>query len=283
MEITTTEPKVIPFGKYNGTPIDEVIARDPRYIQWLMQQPWFREKYVTLVQNITNIHQGPSDETPEHNKMQRLFLDDAMCFAAIELAQEKPFDMDLSDIGRLVEEDRFNRTSGFKLYDTYRATMNIEKVFEPVDVWIKSHDIGIELKPTIGDDYPAVIRQVQSMQRRIAGLTYGNRAKAAVVFREFNAEGVTLDEARQMFGHSNIALIALADIQALAKDFQAGGPRDVVANNAQRKTIVDSYLAVARAKWQAKKDADDKEREEAKRERERDAGWAKCSDTDISF
>ena len=100
MEKAKTNSVIIPFGKYSGSDIDDVIARDPSYIHWLMQQPWFREKYVTLVQNITNIHQGPSDETPEHNKMQRLFLDDAMCFAAIELARGKAFSVDLSEAAR---------------------------------------------------------------------------------------------------------------------------------------------------------------------------------------
>lgn len=31
----------IPLGKYKGWPIEE-LANDPKYVQWLIKQPWFR-------------------------------------------------------------------------------------------------------------------------------------------------------------------------------------------------------------------------------------------------
>ena len=55
-----------------------------------------------------------------------------------------------------------------------------------------------------------------------------------------------------MFGHSNIALISLAEIQERAKDFQAGGPRDVVAYRAEREAIVEKM----RAKFEAEQAAE---------------------------
>lgn len=39
-----SENAVIPFGKYKGTPIAEVVASDPGYIEWAMAQENVREK-----------------------------------------------------------------------------------------------------------------------------------------------------------------------------------------------------------------------------------------------
>lgn len=69
---------IVPFGKHKGKDVLELIEADPNYIQWLVGQDWFRDKYVTLHQTIIN--RGPeSEETPEHNALQVMFLDDAFC------------------------------------------------------------------------------------------------------------------------------------------------------------------------------------------------------------
>ena len=63
------KPVIMPFGKYKGKPI-EVLMQDEQYLNWLKDQPWFREKfrnYYTLIVN--NFSTEPVD-TPEHNEMQ---------------------------------------------------------------------------------------------------------------------------------------------------------------------------------------------------------------------
>jgi len=65
---------IIPFGKYNGQPVD-VLQADPGYCQWLMSQDWFRERYSTINTLIVNNFTKPED-TPEHNTLQAKFLDD---------------------------------------------------------------------------------------------------------------------------------------------------------------------------------------------------------------
>ena len=67
-------PDVVNFGKYRGQPI-EILASDRGYCDWLMAQPWFRERYQNLYTVIINNYQQPS-ETPEHNALQALFLDE---------------------------------------------------------------------------------------------------------------------------------------------------------------------------------------------------------------
>ncbi len=44
---------VVPFGKYKGQPV-EVLLQDHNYREWLAEQPWLREKHITLYQTIIN-------------------------------------------------------------------------------------------------------------------------------------------------------------------------------------------------------------------------------------
>ena len=39
---------MIPFGKYNGKTIKEVVSKDLQYSQWLITQPWFSIKFIEL-------------------------------------------------------------------------------------------------------------------------------------------------------------------------------------------------------------------------------------------
>jgi uncharacterized protein (DUF3820 family) len=73
-----SEPKIIPFGKYKGRLVDEVLVDDPNYLQWLAGQEWFRAKFNILHQVIINRGAEP-EETPDHNAMQVKFLDDDFC------------------------------------------------------------------------------------------------------------------------------------------------------------------------------------------------------------
>ena len=72
-------PKIIPFGKYKGKPV-EVLQQDHDYAQWLMAQPWFRERFQPVYNLIVNNFGEPA-ETPEHNALQALFLENRFCAA----------------------------------------------------------------------------------------------------------------------------------------------------------------------------------------------------------
>ena len=74
---------LVPFGKHKGQPV-EVLLADPGYRDWLLAQPWVRDRFPTFHQVIINYGAEPA-ETPEHNQMQAAFLDDARCFALARL------------------------------------------------------------------------------------------------------------------------------------------------------------------------------------------------------
>lgn len=72
MEIIQQKGMIVPFGKYKGQPV-EVLREDAQYMDWLLGQNWFREKYQ-LVYNVIINNFGEPTETPEHNQMQVKFL-----------------------------------------------------------------------------------------------------------------------------------------------------------------------------------------------------------------
>jgi hypothetical protein len=71
--------ETIPFGKHRGKPI-EALRGDPQYLEWLMGQDWFREKYQTIYQLVVNNFGEPS-ETPAQNRITVRFLDEEFCRA----------------------------------------------------------------------------------------------------------------------------------------------------------------------------------------------------------
>ena len=79
----TGNSALVPFGKHKGQPV-EILLADPGYRDWLLAQPWVRDRYPTFHQVIIN-YGGEPAETPEHNQMQAAFLDDDRCFALARL------------------------------------------------------------------------------------------------------------------------------------------------------------------------------------------------------
>jgi uncharacterized protein (DUF3820 family) len=67
---------LVPFGKYKGQPITTLL-NDTKYLEWCKQQEWFQKfpivYNICVNQTITSSNQN--SKTPEHNKLQNLFLD----------------------------------------------------------------------------------------------------------------------------------------------------------------------------------------------------------------
>jgi hypothetical protein len=71
------EKEIMPIGKYKGMTVEEIISVDPGYIEWVTNQNWFQEKFDKTYNTIINIFNPQKNEcSPEHNKLQMMFLDD---------------------------------------------------------------------------------------------------------------------------------------------------------------------------------------------------------------
>jgi len=66
--------------------------------------------------------------------------------------------------------------------------------------------VALELKPSLGDDYPAVLRQMK------ANLRTGGADYSTLLLDQFVAAGATLDQVRAIFAADGIRVLALTDV-----------------------------------------------------------------------
>lgn len=210
-------PEMIPFGKYKGQPI-EVLESDPQYADWIAQQQWARERYPQIVNIIINKF-GESEETPDHNAMQAKFMDRRYCamlaerlglfesYASrgwtwdpsvmLEHASELPGRPPKvpSEVGQLVcEAIHFERNA---VDVTFAAAHECRHETR----WAV---IRAELKPTIGDDYPAVLRQMR------------NNRSDVLVYGYYTGSGVDEETFRKFFEMQKIRVAKESEILAKA-------------------------------------------------------------------
>lgn len=66
---------IVPFGKYKDKSVIELL-KDEKYVEWLKQQSWFsNQKQIYNIVVHQTIPTTNNSKTPEHNKLQNLFLD----------------------------------------------------------------------------------------------------------------------------------------------------------------------------------------------------------------
>lgn len=193
------EDKIIPFGKYKGKPV-EILATDKEYVQWLTAQSFFKEKHLNLYNVVINNFREPVD-TPEHNKIQILFLKLEFRVKLAYLVNPNLFENNSEKINkamlRILESKEDGQNDFFldalknpKPEDKFGLYSNkllkfSDPIFENVDVsytlWYgikfsydnkwrnwsyfeheRQSSYWLEIKPIIGDDFPAVLRQMKA-------------------------------------------------------------------------------------------------------------------------
>lgn len=180
---------LIPFGKYRGQPI-EALANDHQYADWLAAQPWFRERYSSLYTVIINNFVAPSD-TPEHNRLQARLLDDAFTIGMIK--QASPV-LNVTKVHVSLESDGLD------------ASVLVNYDFEDEDgkTWNSQQVFVVEAKPTIGDDYPTILRQIKR--------AFSLDRKYILLYGEYTGSGVDEATFRKIFTNERIAPVRVSDI-----------------------------------------------------------------------
>lgn len=182
-KISNMSNEIIPFGKYKGQPVD-VLKNDRPYLEWLQGQEWFTARYQNINTLIVNNFREPS-ETPEHNKLQALFLDGKFLYQFVDHLKNKygnQFTYERKD-------DDSDQWEQFRYSDKEWAEIMEAKItFEErgIDVVWGRH-LNIEIKPTLSHDYPAVLRQMK------------NQGCNLLFIENFCADGITIDQVRKMF------------------------------------------------------------------------------------
>lgn len=219
-----TAAEIVPFGKYRGQPV-EVLAADADYCEWLTAQPWFRDRYLTIYNTVINYGAEPQD-SPEHNQMQARFLDDAWCFALADLLEPEHQARPGSIANRQFETDGWD--VAFSVFGPWgrRVFDGTSDLYGPRTRWEpclhvnpsecdecrtcpQGPSVKVECKPDLGDDYPAVLRQVQ---RYMAGEHF--TGTACVLVRRHAFEGVTWEQVRKIFAASRVKLVAESELGA---------------------------------------------------------------------
>lgn len=176
--------KIVPFGKYKGKPL-EAMAEDREYLDWLLTQSWFRERFESYYTIIIN-NFGEASETPDHNAMQAEFLSPefrkAFCFHVCKI--EWP-----EDAGKLTIRYEFE----VKGWDV--VMMRIPGYVEHF----------VELKPSMGDDYPAVLRQIKARKE------FGS--VIVLMVRTYAGAGATLAQVKEIFKNSGIKVVLRSEIE----------------------------------------------------------------------
>lgn len=86
----------------------------------------------------------------------------------------------------------------------YRCEIDLKTEFS-VSAQPQYEERYIEIKPCLGDDFPAVLRQMKANSKKISGTRI-------LLIDEFSAAGATLEQVKQTFLLSDIYLIKLSDI-----------------------------------------------------------------------
>lgn len=114
---------IIPFGKYKGQPITTLL-KDTNYLEWCKQQEWFKKFPIVynICVNQTIVNQNENSKTPEHNKIQNLFLEEENQNRLIDLLLNPKSIINKIQNG-LIHKD-FN-----KYFEKYDGDMSFNQLF----------------------------------------------------------------------------------------------------------------------------------------------------------
>lgn len=182
---------LIPFGKYRGQPI-EALAGDQQYADWLAAQPWFRERHPSLYTIIINNFTVAAD-TPEHNKLQARLLDEKFTTRLINSAVPT---LKITGV-RVSFESNGLDASVLVAYDYYDEN---DKPWRTQQIFV------VEAKPTIGDDYPTILRQIKR-----AASSFDKQY--ILLYGEYCGAGVDEETFRKIFVNEQITPIRLSDVK----------------------------------------------------------------------
>lgn len=252
---TQLSEMTIPFGKYKGEDITKLFE-DRKYLKWCQDQPWFKEKYsniYNIVVNQTIVQSSVGDKTPEHNKIQNLFLDVDLCVKLLNVSgTELKKDKDgrfyrheycvcnecvLCETHKKLHDRRYSQTiigeeeytkvnkcgecvqcSRCKITER-KGYRNIKVEFEGDFNWdliVNSDNYRtlIEIKPTLGDDYPNVLRK---MKHQIKLFTKAKKCNVYVrgsilLLNNFDSINTSKENLKKIFSQSDIRVIFLDEL-----------------------------------------------------------------------
>ena len=211
---------IVPFGKYKGQPL-EIMLSDAGYVAYQKQQPgfmrWLQENHITIYNVFTTGAQQVQD-TPEHNRLQARFLDKKFQLAFIDVVinitsnctniisylASTSSDIDEIAAYKAIADNHLllsTRVSFEHGYDVALDLVYDGSSYKLSTYFRLSKSFRIELKPHVGDDYPAVLRQMKINQREGGWID-------VLVIGTFESESITLEQLRGIFGRYRVVMLS---------------------------------------------------------------------------
>lgn len=227
---------IVSTGKYAGQPITELL-KDQWYIDNVLKKEesktWFNpnNKNWAPIYNIIvnqNISTNKDGKTPEHNKLQNLFLE-------------------YKNVVKLLRKILYNKTGDIPVKTHYEHNCEFEAIFN-WDILIKdiyiykcrcddnacggcwdtvnkqTNDICIEIKPLLGDDYPCVLRKMKTQIELtkndyiIKDPKFGEYptkyvpSNYVLLIKYFNSINTTKEQLIEIFKQSHIKIIFIDEV-----------------------------------------------------------------------
>ena len=172
---------LVPFGKYKGQPIT-TLMNDTKYLEWCKQQEWFQKFPIVynICVNQTITTNNPNSKTPEHNKLQNLFLNNETVEKLLKIIFKKTSKNIQIGLGDIKYEGMFNWDLIVRNYNWWLCECDwSDETKDRCDCEInKKHterhkipeggedlkfdELYCEIKPLMGDDYPCVLRKMNT-------------------------------------------------------------------------------------------------------------------------
>jgi hypothetical protein len=146
----------VPFGKHKGKPVTDLL-NDVPYLEWCKQQEWFKKHQIIynicVNQTITNGNQN--SKTPEHNKLQNMFLEKIFIQEII-----KKYGIEIASALRRYRNAEFLLACPYNIEFEAKFNWDCKIIFDVPE----RRDIHfyVEIKPLLGDDYPCVLRKMKN-------------------------------------------------------------------------------------------------------------------------
>jgi hypothetical protein len=232
---------IVPFGKYKGKPITELLA-DTQKLNYY-KDAGILQKYpivynICVNQTITTTN--PNSKTPEHNKLQNLFLENENIEKIWSIIINKycksnrHIPLKLNSY-KIEFEGRFNWDCIF-VFDNYTQCLNgrrcCSEEFGKSALFVFS-----EIKPLLGDDYPCVLRKMKN-QVELTKNAYKEKTgfgifhtKYLLIIKEYNSINTSKDELIKIFTQTGINIVFTNEILDNLPSKMTTTPEEEISDN----------------------------------------------------
>lgn len=246
--IMNEKQEIIPFGQFKGQPV-EILAKEKEYTEWLLTQPWFKVKYKHIHTLIIHNFRDPID-TPEHNAIQVKFLDQSYSLKLAYFLEPNLFSWDSkrinSELSKILNKPGKHKTEIIKnllrIKNKKLLTVSIPSLEGGYDVsysvrygvfirfeyelpdrddtfffdFDRSHfmNLSVEIKPTIGDDFPSVLRQMKASMPTSDNDRINKRYNCLLV-GDYTGEGANREQFIQYFQTQGYRVIFASDLDSI--------------------------------------------------------------------